>query len=64
MSYLRPFEILKNKKLAEYRDHPVLFQNVGHDEARKMSMAKQLPVGAVWCACLGTVFGPKPVNME
>ena len=62
MSYLRPFEVLKNKKLAEYRDHPVLFQNIGYDEARKMSMMKQLPVGAVWVASLATVFGPKEVR--
>lgn len=59
MSYLRPFEVLKNKKLAEYRDHPVLFENIGHDEVRKKSLAKQLPVGAVWVASLATVFGPK-----
>lgn len=59
MSYLRPFEVLKNKKLAEYRDHPVLFENIGYDEARKMSLAKQLPVGAIWVASLQTIYGPK-----
>lgn len=57
---LAPFQVLKNKKLNEYRDHPVLHENVSHDEWRKLSRAKEVPVGAVWVACLQTVYGPKP----
>lgn len=56
---LLPFEVTKNKKLAEYRDHPVLFQDVNYDKWKALSASKQVPVGAVWVASLGTVYGPK-----
>jgi len=56
---LAPFEILKNKKLAEYRDHPVLFENITHEKFKSMSTAREIPTGAVFVSILGTVFGPK-----
>lgn len=56
---MAPFQILKNKKLAEYRDHPVLFTDVNHDKARQLFTSKQIPVGGFWSAILQTVFGPK-----
>lgn len=55
---LRPFEVLRNKKLAEYRDHPVLFTDIGFDEWKRLSREKRVPVGAVWVAALATVYGP------
>lgn len=57
---LAPFEVTKNKKLAEYRDHPVLFENIGYDEWKRLGKDRKLPVGATWVACLSTVYGPKP----
>lgn len=56
---MAPFEILKNKKLNEYRDHPVIETDVNHDKARSMFAAKQIPVGGFWSAILQTVYGPK-----
>lgn len=56
---LLPFEVAKNKKLAEYRDHPVLFTDVNNDKWRLLSKAKEVPPGSVWVAALGTVYGPK-----
>lgn len=55
-----PFEVTRNKKLAEYRDHPVLFTDVNNDRWRQLSASKAVPPGAVWVATLGTVYGPKP----
>lgn len=56
---LAPFEIAKNKKLSEYADRPVLFEDVNFDKWKQLSLHKQVPVGAFWVACLGTVYGPK-----
>ena len=56
---LLPFEIHKNKKLAEYGDRPILFTDVNNDKWRQLSLQKLVPPGSVRVACLGKVYGPK-----
>lgn len=59
---LAPFQIRQQKRLAENAHLEVLFENVNFDQWRRMSMAKEIPVGAKWVASLGMVYGPEPVK--
>lgn len=54
------FMIEAEKAKVRNADRPVLFTNVSYDEFRVMSRGLKIPIGAIWCASLGTVFGPKP----
>lgn len=54
------FLIEAEKARARNADRPALFTNVSYDQFRLMSRNRTIPVGAIWCAALGTVFGPKP----
>ena len=60
-AHLPPFLRLKNRKEAEFAGREVLFTDVGFDQWRRLSAAREVPEGAVWVACLGTVYGP-PAN--
>jgi hypothetical protein len=56
---LAPFQVRQQKRLSENSHLPVLFENINSDQWRKMSAAKEIPVGAKWCASLGIVYGPE-----
>lgn len=56
---LAPFQVRQEKRKAEYADRPVIEANVPLDRFIALSKAKQLPTGAIWCACLG-ILGPAP----
>lgn len=57
---LAPFEIKMEKARAENAHLPLLFENVGYDQWRKLSQQNQIPVGAKWVAAIGVVYGPEP----
>lgn len=57
---LAPFEIVRQKALAKHSHRPVLFEGINLDVFRKMSRDKQIPLGSVWVASLGIVYGPEP----
>lgn len=57
---LPPFQIRQQKRLSGFSSRQALFENISYDQWRKMSASKEVPVGAVWCASLGIVFGPNP----
>lgn len=45
---------------SRFAGRPVIAENVSLHEFRRLSASRQLPVGAVWCAALATIFGPEP----
>lgn len=51
--------IQHRKALAEHSHLPVIAENVSYEDWRRMSAQRQVPVGAMWVASLGTVYGPK-----
>ena len=55
-----PFLVTRQRLLAENSHLPVLHENIGYDEFRKMSKARDIPVGAKWVAALGIIYGPEP----
>lgn len=55
---LAPFQIKRQKELAENAHLPVLVEDASLDVFRRLSLTKQIPVGAKWVACLGTIYGP------
>lgn len=57
---LAPFEVRRQQALSRYAHLPVLFEDIGYDQWRKLSAAKEVPTGAIWVAALGMVFGPVP----
>ncbi|MBZ9894227.1 hypothetical protein LB545_07700 [Mesorhizobium sp. BR1-1-6] len=57
---LAPFQVRQQKRLAENAHLPILFENITYDQWRKMSLAKEIPVGAKWVGTLGIVYGPAP----
>lgn len=59
---LAPFEIWKQRKLSEYADRPVLFEDVTNEKWMLLSRERKVPTGAVYVACLGIVYGP-PARM-
>lgn len=61
---LAPFQVRQQKRLAENAHLPVLFENISYDQWRKMSIAKEIPVGAKWIASSGIVYGPPPAKSE
>ncbi|TGR83028.1 hypothetical protein EN866_34430 [Mesorhizobium sp. M2D.F.Ca.ET.223.01.1.1] len=56
---LAPFQIRQEKRRAEYADRQVIEANAPLDRFIALSRSKQLPVGAIWVACMG-ILGPKP----
>lgn len=56
---LSPIEISRQQAFAKFAGHPVLFEDIGHEQWIKLSKSKSVPAGAVWCAQLAIVFGPK-----
>lgn len=56
---LAPFEIKRQKALNTYSHLPVLLEGIGYDDWRRLSHQKQVPVGAIWVAALGIVYGPE-----
>lgn len=56
---LAPFQVRQQKRLAENAHLPVLHENISFDQWRKMSAAKEIPVGAKWMSS-GIVYGPEP----
>lgn len=61
---MAPFEIKRQKALNENAHRPVLLENISYDEWRRLSATKQVPVGAIWVACLGIVYGPEPKQAQ
>jgi hypothetical protein len=60
---LAPFQVRQQKRLAENSHLPVLFESITYDQWRKMSLMKEIPVGATWCS-LGLVYGPDPKKQK
>lgn len=59
----QPWELQQARKRAEYAHRDVLHTDVSNERFRSLSAASELPVGAVWVACLGTIYGPEPKRM-
>jgi hypothetical protein len=57
---LAPFQVRQQKRLAENSHLPVISENATFEEFRRMSAAKQIPVGARFVASLGIIYGPPP----
>lgn len=56
---LGPFEITKQKLLADNANRPVLHENISFDRFKKLSADRAIPAGASWVAALGIIYGPK-----
>ena len=54
---LAPFEIARQKALARHSNRPVLMENIGLDEFKRLCAAKQLPLGSIFACTLGIVYG-------
>lgn len=57
---LAPFQVKQQKALAENANREVLHEGVSLDMWKRLSSEKSIPVGAIWVASLGIVFGPVP----
>lgn len=55
---LAPFQIAQNRARSEHAGREVLFENIDFDKWKRLSKDRMVPVGAVWVASLGTVYGP------
>lgn len=53
-----PFMVRQEQAKTRFAGWTVFKENVGYDEARNLSKSRELPVGAVWSGCLGTIFLP------
>ena len=53
-----PWHIRQEKARTKYRECPIIKENVSFDEFKKISAARQIPVGGAWVASLATIFGP------
>ena len=56
---LAPFEIARQKALAKHSHRPVLLENIGLDEFRRLCATKQIPLGSIFATALGIVYGPE-----
>lgn len=56
---LAPFQVRQQKRFAENSHLPLLFEGISFDQFRKMSAAKEIPVGAKWTSA-GIIYGPDP----
>lgn len=61
---LAPFEIARQKALAKHSHRPVLLENIGLDEFKRLCAAKQLPLGSVFAVSLGIVYGPESKQLN
>jgi hypothetical protein len=59
-----PFMVTRQRLLNENAYLPVLFEDVGYDQFRKLSSSKQIPIGAKWVAALGIIYGPPSVQRQ
>jgi hypothetical protein len=59
-----PFMVTRQRLLNENAHLPVLFEDVGYDQFRKLSSSKQIPIGAKWVAALGIIYGPPSVQRQ
>lgn len=57
---LAPFQIEQQRKLSENSNRPVLFEDINFDQFKKLSAAREIPVGGKWVASLGIIYGPEP----
>lgn len=53
-----PFMVRTEQARTRFAGWSVFKADVGYDEARNLSKAGQLPVGATWCSALATIFLP------
>lgn len=61
---LAPFQIAKQKALAENANRPVIVEDASLETFKAMSTAKQLPEGSKWVASLGVIYGPDPKQVR
>lgn len=61
---LAPFQIETQRKWAENKHLPVLFEDVSFEKWKALSAARDIPPGSKWVAALGVVFGPAPKAAE
>lgn len=59
---LAPFQVARQKALTENAHLPVIAEDITYEQFKRLSETKQIPVGAKWVACLGTIFGPAPAK--
>lgn len=57
---LAPFELSQQRKWERHGHLPILAEDINFDQWKRLSAERQFPVGAVWVASLGVVFGPEP----
>lgn len=55
-----PFMVTRIRLLAENANRQVLFEDINFDQFRKLSAAREIPVGGKWVAALGIIYGPEP----
>lgn len=55
-----PFQVRAAQAKVAHAHRPVLLENIGLDQFRKISRERQIPAGSVFVACLGIVYGPEP----
>lgn len=55
-----PIMMRAEKKRAEFADRQILHTDINFDQWKRISLGREVPVGSVWVALLGTVYGPKP----
>lgn len=56
---LAPFEVARQKALARHSHRPVLMENIGLDEFKRLCASKQIPLGSIFATTLGIVYGPE-----
>jgi hypothetical protein len=59
-----PFERRRRRAELEHGERPILFEDVDHNQWRRLSANKEVPAGAVWVAALGIVYGPNPNEVQ
>lgn len=59
---LAPYEVLRQQAWTRYQGWEILFEDVSHSRWLDMSKTGKLPVGAIWVAALGVVFGPQEIR--
>lgn len=55
-----PFMINRQRMLDKNANRAVLFEDITFEQFKKLSAAREIPVGASWVAALGIIYGPKP----
>lgn len=55
-----PFQVRLAQARASHAHRPILVEDVTLEQWRNLSRNRQVPAGAVYVACLATVYGPEP----